>query len=341
MKKKMNHYLVIILIIGFAFAACFIVYDHVIDKVRVSKTEALAQNNNHEFDFIWNYLNFSISVADDECRLITNEIKQDIMDNINLNELENALNKRDADALSTDEHIIALHDIFRTHMKDQHFGDVNNNRNSMMALEGYDYIIEDMFVDPKSRSEDIDLDITKSRYLSVYEETTYNKDLFKSAINKIRNHSEQLIAIEPYNYINKNHMQIKEMNYSNLKKVYSKEGLEGLRNYQFLVPVYITDSGDIFGKHDTERGIPQVTHKFTVIILFNLYDQIINSDYDFIEKNNTKTIVNRYDNIMNAIHFFGLILCMICLIVIITILTACNAAIVDNKKDCDNITNDK
>lgn len=40
---------------------------------------------------------------------------------------------------------------------------------------------------------------------------------------------------------------ITEMTYEQLKSVYVKEGITGLRNYQFLVPIYITDTGDIFG----------------------------------------------------------------------------------------------
>ena len=314
--KKLNHYLITIIILILAFAANFILYDYALNEVKDAKDGAKEHMKDRDFDFIWNYLTFAVSMADEQCKLISKNIEKDIRDNINLEDLEKSLNNIDPTSISDDKNIIALHDIFKSNMEGVHFGNVKNNRNSMLALEGYDYIIEDMFVSPRSRSDDVNLDITKARYLSMYQETTYNKELFDSAVKKIHHHTDGLIAIEPYNYLGDDHIKIKEMSYLNLKKVYDKEGLDGLRNYQFLVPIYITDTGDIFGNYDRSRGIPQITHKFTVIILFNLYDQINNVDYNFAEQND-KTIDSRYNRILDLLHIVGIILCIIFATIII------------------------
>ena len=49
---------------------------------------------------------------------------------------------------------------------------------------------------------------------------------------------------------------------------------KGLKNYQIWIPVYITDTGDIFGQSDVVKGVKQPTHKIIVVQEFNLYDQL-------------------------------------------------------------------
>lgn len=63
------------------------------------------------------------------------------------------------------------------------------------------------------------------------------------------------------------------MNVDKLIEIYSKEGLNSMKNYELLVPVYITKDGDIFGTKDTD-GLGHRIDNYKIIIIqrMNVYD---------------------------------------------------------------------
>ena len=83
---------------------------------------------------------------------------------------------------------------------------------------------------------------------------------------------------------NEGHTVVTKMTEQELANIVEKEGLEGIRNYTFLVPVYIMENNDIFGANDIVGGRRVANNKFILVQRYNLYSYIrlyhINEQFD-------------------------------------------------------------
>lgn len=329
-KSKINRLISIILLTLASFMIILTVCDNAILSIKNSRAAAIEDVKKRDFATVWMSILNYIEDAEKQTSGVATNIENDIKNTFDLAELKTLLDNKDPEARQK------LSRIFRENIDGVYVGDVNNNRNSIIILEGYDTIVEDLFVDPDSREEGAVLKDPSSPSLSKYKDTTYNKELFLSAVRKIRTHTNKIIAIEPYNYIKTDHEKISELNYQNLERVYVNEGTQGLKNYQFLVPVYITDSGDIFGQKDIENGVPREDHKFIIIQTFNIYDQITYHSPDFGDDDYIKRINSRYDRILNSLYIMGIIICTLIVFIIVYFFSLYNILIT---KEYENIYN--
>lgn len=331
-KSKINRFVSIILLTLASFIIILTVCDNAILSIKNSRAVAIEDVKKRDFATVWMSILNYMEDAEKQTSGVATNIENDIKATFDLQDLQYKLDSGDKEARTK------LSEIFRKNIDEVYVGDVNNNRNSIIILEGYDSIVEDLFVDPESREEGAVIKNPSSPTLSQYQNTTYNKELFTSAVRKIRTHTDKIIAIEPYNYIKGEHEKIPEMNYHNLERVYINEGVQGLRNYQFLVPVYITDSGDIFGQKDIENGVPQENHKFIVIQTFNIYDQIMFNSPEFGDDDYIGRINARYDRILNSLYIMGIIICTLIVFIIVYFFSLYNILIT---KEYENIYNSK
>ena len=115
-----------------------------------------------------------------------------------------------------------------------------------------------------------------------------------------------------------------------LKRIYKEEGLEGLESYQFLVPAYITDDGDIFGQKDVVKGVIRRNHKLVVIQEYNLYDQITAKFPELINDTSEEEILINHENSLNLSYVLGSVLIASYLIIMIILVNAYNCAIEEN-----------
>ena len=330
-KSKINRLISILLTLA-SFIIILTVCDNAILSIKNSRAAAIEDVKKRDFDTVWMSILNYMEDAEKQTSGVATNIENDIRANFDLKDLQTKLDNGDVEAREK------LSEIFRENIDGVYIGEVNNNRNSIIILEGYDSIVEDLFVDPESREEGAVIENPSSPTLSQYQNTTYNKELFTSAVRKIRTHTDKIIAIEPYNYIKGEHEKIPEMNYHNLERVYINEGVQGLRNYQFLVPVYITDSGDIFGQKDIENGVHQENHKFIVIQTFNIYDQIMFNSPEFGDDDYIGRINARYDRILNSLYIMGIIICTLIVFIIVYFFSLYNILIT---KEYENIYNSK
>lgn len=331
-RSKIDRLISIILLTLASFIIILTVCDNAILSIKNSRAAAIEDVKKRDFDTVWMSILNYMEDAEKQTSSVATNIENDIRANFDLKDLQTKLDNGDVEAREK------LSEIFRENIDGVYIGEVNNNRNSIIILEGYDSIVEDLFVDPESREEGAVIENPSSPTLSQYQNTTYNKELFTSAVRKIRTHTDKIIAIEPYNYIKGEHEKIHEMNYHNLERVYINEGVQGLRNYQFLVPVYITDSGDIFGQKDIENGVPQENHKFIVIQTFNIYDQIMFNSPEFGDDDYIGRINARYDRILNSLYIMGIIICTLIVFIIVYFFSLYNILIT---KEYENIYNSK
>lgn len=73
---------------------------------------------------------------------------------------------------------------------------------------------------------------------------------------------------------------------SSIKDSYKANGLDALKNYNILVPAYITDDGDIFGVPDVDNhGLKISNHKLFIVQEYNIYDAINAHNDDLMKYN--------------------------------------------------------
>lgn len=314
--RRKRRYMMIIITILVAFTSSLFLYNYAIDYTKQVEEETITQAETAEFDKIWDHLQNLLALANLNASNASNNIENDIKSQFkDLNKLKIALDRKDP------EYEKQIHEIFAKHTEGNYLNGIDNKRNAFLILTGDGGIKEDYTVDSDTKEE-----IYSNKQFAKYLDNTYNKDLFETALFQIRNHSNSIIAIEPTNPETKNHILLDEINYSNLKKVYEKEGIYGLRSYEFLVPVYITDTGDIFGQKDIIAGEPQQNHKFIIIQTFNLYDQIIKGHPTYQDKVYKKQIVSRYNQMINVLHILGIVICVSIIVSILYIFSLYNVA---------------
>ena len=142
---------------------------------------------------------------------------------------------------------------------------------------------------------------TTQEFLSVEQikEGFNNNDLALQAINAIQNTDK----LEKYYFIYWNVTNDKyntdNMDISNLINLYNENGLDSLKNFELLVPYYITKDGDIFGSKDISSvGKNNNTLKITIVKRVNVYD-IFKSHNKYLDdyKNNIESICDRQEEL--------------------------------------------
>lgn len=106
----------------------------------------------------------------------------------------------------------------------------------------------------------------------------YNYQLTNMAINDIKAGSSNLIY---WKCNNDSYDNIRVMDIHNLYDLYESNGSDALRSYELLVPIYITDSGDIFNISDVDSiGHKNKNYKLIVIQRISVYDIIIKYQHE-------------------------------------------------------------
>lgn len=320
--RKMAIFIASILLI---FGAAILLYSAVLSSVKNAKQSAMDQAKDTKFDLIWTQLQLSLEESYANAEIVAEHIERDIKTEFDLTDLKDALDTNDADAYQRLSKLVAKN-IERISLND-----IDNHRNSVMVMTGDGIILEDYTIDLSTK-------IPAGDNFNKYLDTSYNKELFLDALRKLKIQSEYIIAIENIDYIrNDDHIKISDVNRDTLKQVFDAEGLAGLQNYEFMTPVYITDTGDIFGTKDIIGGIPQENHKLIVIQTFNLYDQIIRNDHEYADNDYECAITERYDDVLVMLYIFGIIL-VVAIAACILYMMALYNFITDRYEDHDSIT---
>lgn len=289
---------------------CTIMYRSIINTEIEQMHTVQDSLKSEKFDQIYLYMQDLRKSALDNASKISLGIETDMK----TNGLDNI--KRELDETNQSSE---LQRIFKENIQGVTLNGIDNSRNGIMVLnkEGF---VEDLNyerVGTISRSWDREL------------ANTYNRALLQNAIDKINTHSTEIIAIEYEPSAVKDHIMISELTKDTLEEIYLKEGLEGLRNYQILVPVYITDTGDIFGQDDILAGIAQKNYKFIIVQEFNLYDQLMTNNYDTASEFDDLDVINaNYNNIIDRYYILGIFFIVSVIMIILFFLMMYNNFII-------------
>lgn len=270
-----------------------ILYMYTVDRIKYSEEKAISGYTEVQFDRVWSELQFLRSQAHDNAKNVAETIEFELRQQ-NLDEL-----KEDMDNGVMNE---TMYNIIKYAISGKSMNGIGNYRNGIVVMT-QNGIFEDFNYE---RVDGLD-DDTAIRTWQVEIDTAYNKKLEEEAIHRLLNHTNSIIATEKVNRLGDDHIMIDTMDYDSLKEVFTKEGMDGLKNYQFINPAYITETGDIFGQDDIVQGVKQPNHKIIIVQEFNLYDQLekINSAM-FDMDDHINTITEDYSITTSIMYIMGL-----------------------------------
>ena len=322
-KKRVKHLSLLITMVLLIFVSSMLIFSHLIKEV-----------NNHfshidtffDEDIYENVIQLKDHIESDlysNLKIVANSIEDDIMCETDLDNLENKLN-------SSKDIPEELETIFRNNIFDKYLLGIENDRNNIFIcnkngiLSDYDITSA---TDSKTRTWEHEIN------------NQYNKKLAKNTIDKILVMDDYgNLVFERKNDCNKKHELYDNVTNENIKKIIINEGLDGLKSYTFLLPVYITNDGDIFGKYDVVGTHKQSNNKIILIQEYSLYDYIMKMDIEeeINEVARQTYISSIQDQIMSHLYIFAIsvIISVVCIIVIISIIT-------NNISDLDEIINHK
>lgn len=307
MKSRSKFFLRMIIIVVLVFSSALFAYHDLIVSVQENRDKTIQSFKQEQCKIIWNSITELQDESKDEVSTVSKEIEKDI-----LSLPKDEFFKIQSD-MSNGNYNKTLHDIFMENTENQSLNNINNHRNGIVVMynDGYleDFNYRRVQQENKGSFRGWDDAISSS----------YNPDLEKNAIDKLLNRTSGIIALESFDLVgNGDHIKIKELTYDTLFKVYEKEGLEGLRNYQILVPYYITDIGDIFGVQDTLQGMKVHNNKIIIVQEFNLYDQIMANKSELFTNDAINSIQDRYANVFRWYYLVGfLMIVSVCIIIFI------------------------
>ena len=168
---------------------------------------------------------------------------------------------------------------------------------------------------------------TKDEYISIENlmKLQSNNELNSQAIKSIINMNDDQYIF----WQTSGKKLVKEMDIDNLIDIYNEYGLEAMKDYELLVPTYITPSGDIFGNADTD-GIGHITSNYKIIIVqrLNVYDILSDYNYELSCFTDQKELLTKNENDIN--HTTRGVSIMVSIFIILMVLFG--SAYIQNRK---------
>ena len=267
-----------ILVILFIFGTTLCIFNLIINEGTDIENSMFTSLSERDAEYILLLKkNLDLSISDDTKQIALN-IENDIKETINLDELQGQMDK----GIYSKE----LENIFANHIK--------SNNNIMICNK--DGIITDYNL---SRA-------TEDRSWEAEINNQYNKELAKTTIKNILNqNTDSILVFESTKSKEEGHKYLSSLTEDDIIEIYLNEGIDGLKNYVFVVPAYITDKGDIFGKNDIFQGHKQNTNKIIVLQVYNLYDHIKDYNIDKLLKN--ESLEDKLSSYKSSLYIYGII----------------------------------
>lgn len=299
-----------------------LLYSFICLRYKSTSSEALENAKSVEFDKIEKYIHNLHKYSEDSATLVAKNIESQLYSNFNTEKKMKKL----YDEFENDNYSSICY-IITNSSKDKYLNGVNNQRNSIIVATNKDILYNMDYVTSCENET-----ATHSTW-NIFIRNNYNKSLAKNAVLELTRASNDYIFIEPVKSDNEDHLYEPFINMETLKKIYKSEGLDGLKTYQMLVPVYIKNANtDLFGQYEITAGIHHDTYRIMVIQRCNIYDQIINNRPSM---NNSKIedMAEEYDKTLSLMY---IIECFSIVIFLVAIYQTCfifNMFVIGTVKD--------
>lgn len=263
------------LILILLFTNIYISYTN-INNIKSEINTSVINVNNMEWEFIYGVIEENIQKSEIQGENISKSIKSDIDMSYkkNINKLKNDMKNLNNDC--------EFQRILKRNV-DKKYLNVDNDNNDIWVMLNDSIIFDKTLNDSKDiKKRSVDKEISMHK----------NKNLAKDAMNKIINKKiEYPIFWENLN--NKSKVVLLNSTKESLKNMFLKEGVEGFKNYEFLVPTYINKHEDIFNVPNLDNlGNKNNNNCIVITQTFNIYDQLMKTH---------KVTISNYDNIKNSI----------------------------------------
>lgn len=243
-----------------------------------SKIESVKDIMNYDtMEYIDGILTSDCKIANNQLTFLTRNLHQDLLQTYdgNMEQLEEDLRQ-------------PLEDSVLSHLLDRHFKNVSlkiDNKSNKLFVSTVDNIL---WINTDSINSDDGI-ITWDDF-TTYQ---YNPILADKAYMAIKN-----MNIQKNKYIfwqvGSSKTEVINMDLESLYRVYKEEGINGLKKYEMMIPMYITDDGDIFGTSDfNPLGRKNDNYKIIIVQRINLFDALdeystqlkeFENQYELIEK---------------------------------------------------------
>lgn len=306
---KIKIILAMIVIVILSAVSVVLIYSSMLDDVKQSHETIISEYKDEQFENLWSVLTQQLKCsAKNNILDATNEIEYEIR-NTDMGILKSELDK----GIYSDE----LMNIFKNNLRDVCLNNIDNGRNNTIVISNDYMILNYSYYAYPNHAEN-------SHSFTSILQSGFNKELNEDAIDRLYKQDDSIICIEMEPSSNNNHIKISESTKQNFKKVYMAEGIDGFKNYQFLVPIYITDTGDVFGQDDIVHGErTDKNHKFIIIQEFNLYDQV--SQYpEYFDNSYLNELNYHFDSMMKNFYILGILFIIFVIIIIFTFIAIYN-----------------
>lgn len=197
------------------------------------------------------------------------------------------------------------------------YSDISSRAESVFVCDKFGIITDNGYVEKSivNRSWRDEIDHKYNHILAdnaIYMLIGQNKDIiFWESDKNISDYVQPTFKVtEPNNYI--------------LKEVIRNSDIYALKNFNILIPSYITDTGDIFGVPDVnERGLPNDNNKIIVVREINMFDIVAPyidglHQYDlFIDKYTLK--IEDYIQSKIILYLTFSVICLFAIVIMVSI----------------------
>lgn len=220
---------------------------------------------NSDAELIINTKNYIDAVSSSGLKDISRDITNEIYSSLDMDALEEEMNKGNVPE--------ELERIFR------------RNILKKTTIAGLDYENNNIFICNDNGiladySNVYASDVGTTRTWEVESSSQQNSELFNNSIQSMLHQDVSYLFVEENDVNTENHLSLNKMTTTDLVNIYKAEGLEGLKYYTFLVPVYVFENNDIFGVADIVDGHRVQNNRFIIVQRYNLYDYILTYNID-------------------------------------------------------------
>lgn len=291
--KKKRMLSLVILFSMIAFAAVILLYSYLTQSIGKSQDAYIEETVDSSFDAIENYIGELSFSASQKASNLSQDIETEIrLQYPDLGVLKKEMSQKDYENLDR-----LISSVVQDKM---YLNKVENNRNSVFVATNHDIIFNPDYDSTTSDKNEYE---TWQSFIS----TNFNKDLAKTAFKELTTMPDSYVFIEPYQSDVDGHTYYNKVDIDDLRTVYEKEGIEGLKNYQLLVPAYIKNTKDIFDNPEITVGVKHNTYRMIVIQRCNIYDQIM-TNKPYLAQSNVDELIENRDSLLTIAYTVGIIM---------------------------------
>lgn len=299
---------VAILFILIIFISSMLIFANLKFQINETNNNITYKNNENVFNNIMDIRKTLEADTYNDLKIVASNIESDITSTVDLTDAEVSMNNG---VIPED-----VQTIIENNIRGLDFIGVTTDDNNIFVCNKRG-IIADFSIKDATK-------LSKERTWQYETNEQYNKELSKETIESLLNEShDSLLVFEKDKSDLTDHTYYNIIDEETLKNIYMSEGIEGFKNYSFLIPVYITDDGDIFGKEDVLAGHIQNNNKFIIVQEYNLYDYIVKNNENILNESLNNYTYTQFSHIISYMNIFGIsIICaIICVVLFLSVLS--------------------